>query len=277
MKKNSKPRPKTALVCGASGGLGPILSRTLQEHGMTVCGTMRDPSKSTTHEFKMLAMDVLSEQSVLDCLAAAHEEMGSVDVVINCVNEMLLGSVEETSQEELGRVYAINVLGAAAVARAAVPIMRAQGHGLIVSMSSLGGLLAVPYVSAYTSSKFALEAFSEALYHEVKADNIDVAIMQPVAMHMDRADVGDHLKVAKAATEASTTQSVVRLMANDTRTSKLTPEIVSSAIYDVIAAKKRKLRYPMDRAKVVAKIKRIAPQWLINTLVAGMVRDAYKA
>ena len=277
MMGKSKKKPATVLVCGASGGLGTVLARTLQDKGMTVRGTMRDPSKSTTPDIDMLAMDVLNEQSVIDCLATAKEAMGSVDVVVNCVNEMVLGSVEETSRQELARVYDINVLGLASVARAAVPIMRAQGHGLIISMSSLGGLLAVPYLSAYTSSKFALETFSEALHHEVKADNIDVAIMQPVAMHMDRADVGDHLKVAAGASPASTTQAIVRMMAKDTRASKLTPEKVSLAIYDVIKSKKRKLRYPLDRARVLGKVKRIAPQSLINKMIDGLVRDAQKA
>lgn len=272
----SKKQP-TVLVCGASGGLGTVLARTLLNRGMTVRGTMRDPSKSTTPDIDMLAMDVMDEQSVTACLTAAKEAMGSVDVVVNCVNEMVLGSVEETSRQELAQVYDINVLGLASIAKAAVPIMRTQGHGLIISMSSLGGLLAVPYLSAYTSSKFALEAFSEALYHEVKTDNIDVAIMQPVAMHMDRADVGDHLKIAAEASQTSTTQAIVRMMAKDTRESKLTPEKVSLAIYDVIKSKKRKLKYPLDRARVLGKVKRIAPQSLINKMIDGLVRDAQKA
>lgn len=265
------------LVCGASGGLGQMLARTLMDRGMDVRGTMRDPSKAMFDDIQMLAMDVLDEHSVQICLEDARLAMGGVDVVVNCINEMVLGSVEETSMDELDRVYAVNVQGLAAIARAAVPAMREQGHGLIISMSSLGGLLAVPYLSAYTSSKFALEAFSEALYHEVKPDNIDVAIVQPVAMHMDRPDVGDHLKIAEAAGPASFTRSVARLMAKDTRASKLTPEDVSLAIHKVIISKNRKLRYPMDRAKVVGKIKRIAPQGLINKLIGGMLQDAAKA
>ncbi len=265
------------LVCGASGGLGQVLARTLMAKGMDVRGTMRDPSKARSNDVQMLAMDVLDERSVQMCLEEARQAMGGVDVVVNCINEMVLGSVEETSMDELGRVYAINVQGLAAIARAAVPAMRAQGQGLIISMSSLGGLLAVPYLSAYTSSKFALEAFSEALYHEVKPDNIDVAIMQPVAMHMDRPDVGDHLKIASGAGPTSFTRSVARLMAKDTRASKLTPEDVSLAIHKVIISKNRKLRYPMDRAKVIGKVKRIAPQGLINKLIGGMLQDAAKA
>lgn len=276
---------QTALVCGASGGLGQVLARTLQDAGMTVRGTMRNPGrdpgrdagKSTDPGIHMLPMDVLDDASVEACLAMAAREMGSLDVVINCVNEMMLGSVEETSAQELERVYAVNVQGYAAIARAAVPLMRQQGNGLLVSMSSLGGILAVPILGAYTSSKFALEALSEALYQELKGENIDVVIMQPVAMHMDRPDVGDHLKIAQAAGEESLTHAVARLMAKDTRESKLTPEIVSAEILKVIRSKKRKLRYPLDRAKVVSKIKRIAPQSMIDKLVGGLMEDATRA
>jgi len=75
-----------------------------------------------------------------------------------------------------------------------VPVMKRQGGGTIVNMSSLGGLIAVPYMSSYTSAKFALEAFSEALYQEMKPHNISVVIMQPVAMNMDRPATGHHLR-----------------------------------------------------------------------------------
>ncbi len=271
MSKSDRSKPQTALICGASGGLGEVLARTLLSRGMTVCGTMRNPSNHPQGDFRMLAMDVRDAVSVNACFQSARDAMGSIDVVVNCVNEMILGSVEELSVEEIGGVYDINVVGTARIAKAALPIMREQGGGLVVSMSSLGGILAVPYLSAYTSAKFAIEAFSEALYHEVKADNIDIVIMQPVAMRMDRADVGDHLKVAAGVGKDSLTHHVVSVMAKDTRESKLTPQRVSEAIYDVIKSKNRKLRYPMDRAKVVSKIKRLAPQSVIDKMIGGLI------
>jgi len=277
MARNSKGNPQTVLICGASGGLGQVLARVLQDAGMAVRGTMRDPAKAAGSNIPMLAMDVLDEASVNACMAEAEKDMGSVDVVINCINEMVLGSTEETSADELERVYAVNVLGHAKIARAALPVMRKQGGGLIIAMSSMGGLLAVPVLGAYTSSKFALEALSEALYHELRGTGIDVAIMQPVAMHMDRPDVGDHMKIAAASAPDSRTHAVARLMARDTRQSKLTPEFVSGEILKVIHSRKRQLRYPLDRAKVIGRIKRVAPQGLIDRLIAGMLKDAARA
>jgi len=269
---NSAATARTALICGASGGLGQILAGTLQAHGMQVFGTMRKPPEDpSTFEFPMLAMDVGSDESVEACIAAVIEKVGRIDVVVNCVNEMVLGSVLETSMEELSRVYDINVVGAARVYRAAFQAMQKQNSGLIVTMSSLGGIIPVPLLSAYTSSKFAIEAFSEALYHEAKPFNVNVVIMQPVAMHMDRPDTGDHLKVSSGVGESSITHRMVRRMAKDTAASKLTPEIVSEEIYKVITSDKRKLRYPLDRAKIIGRIRRYGPQSMIDKLVGGAV------
>ncbi len=149
--------------------------------------------------------------------------------------------------------------------------MKKQGSGTVVNMSSLGGLLAVPLMSSYTSAKFALEAFTEAYYQEMKRENIDVVIMQPVAMKMDRPATGHHLRTVAGIAEGSLSHRMVKKMARDTANSPLTPEMVSEKIYQVIKADKKPLRVPMDRAKVITLIKRIAPQSLINKMVNGLV------
>jgi short-subunit dehydrogenase len=269
---------KVVLVCGASGGLGHVVAETLQARGMTVFGTMRAPGNAPQNfTFPVIAMDVTDEASVARCFDDVIDQTGRVDVVVNCVNQMILGSVEETAVEEVAALYDTNVLGAARIARAALPHMRAQGNGAIINMSSLGGVLAVPFLSAYTSAKFALEAFSEALYHEVKGDNIDVVIMQPVAMRMDRPETGDHLRAARNISPDSFTHKMLAQMAKDTAASKLTPEMVAQKIAEVVESKDRKLRYPMDRAKMLGMVKRLAPQWVVDRLIGGLVSSAARA
>jgi short-subunit dehydrogenase len=159
------------------------------------------------------------------------------------------------------------------VCKQVLPTMRSQGSGTIVNMSSLGGLLAVPTMSAYTSAKFALEALSEALRHEVKAAGIDVVIMQPVAMHMDRPATGSHLHTVAAVAPGSPSLKMVERMARDTAASKLTPEAVADAVYRVITAAKKPLRVPLDRARVLGLVKRLAPQGVIDRLVGGLLAD----
>lgn len=263
------------LMTGATGGLGPVLGRVLVERGLTVYGTCRDPEgKQEQSPFPLLAMEITSEDSIQGCIDEVVQREGRIDVVINCANEMFIGNTQEESVEEVRSLYDINVFGALRVARRVLPTMLDQGSGTIVHMSSLGGVLAVPYMGAYTSSKFALEALTEALYHEVKPRGIDVVIMQPVAMHMDRPAVGSHLRIVDGAAHDSFSHNVAAQMAADTEASKLTPEMASEKIYQVITSEKKPLRVPMDRAKVLTVVKRLAPQAVINRLIGGLMKSA---
>lgn len=261
------------LITGASGGLGSVLGVTLAKRGMTVYGTMRDPAGTRQDQgFTMLPMEITDSGSVARCVDRVLEREGRIDVVVNCVNRMLIGSVEETSTEEVQSLYDTNVFGALRVCKAVLPAMRKQGRGTIVNMSSLGGLLAVPYMSAYTSAKFALEAMSEALYHEMKPHGIDVVIMQPVAMAMDRPATGAHLEIVAGAGPDSSSHKLVERMARDTAASKLTPEQVAEKIHQLITREKKPLRVPLDRARVITLVKRLAPQAVIDKLMGGLMR-----
>lgn len=272
-RKIRKPSETIVLVCGASGGLGPVLAKALAARGYQVYGTSRNGVGGAA-EARMVAMDITPPASIEQALGQIKAEAGRIDVVVNCVNEMVLGTLEELAEDEVRRVYDVNVLGFYQLAHALTPIQRAQGGGTIIAMSSLGGIVAVPHLGAYTSAKHALEAFAEALYHEAKPDNIDVVIMQPVAMRMTREATGDHLKVAAAAEPASITRKIVRIMHKEsTEQSGLTPQAVAEKICSVIASRRRKLRYPMDRAKTLGVVKRLAPQWVIDRLIRGLVNQ----
>ena len=262
------------LITGVTGGLGGVLGRMLAENGMTVYGTTRNPEgRESEFPFPLLKVDVTDDDSVAACIASLEEREGRIDVMINCVNEMFIGSVEEATVDEVSGLYDTNVFGVMRLCKQVLPVMKRQGGGTIVNMSSLGGILAVPYMSSYTSAKFALEAFSEALYHEMKPHNISVVIMQPVAMNMDRPATGHHLRTVDNVKEDSLSHKMVKRMAKDTAASKLTPEIVSAKIMAIIQSDKKPLRVPMDKAKVVAIIKRLAPQSFIDKMVGGLVQS----
>ena len=261
------------LVTGASGGLGEVLCTTLSEQGHTVYGTMRKPDTEATYPCHMLAMEVTDETSVQSCVDQIVEWEGQLDAVINCVNLMMIGAVEEAAVTEVEALYQTNVFGVMRICQAVLPQMRRQGAGTIVNMSSLGGLLAVPLMSSYTSAKFALEAYSEALHLEVKADGIDVVIMQPVAMYMDRPATGHHLQLAQGVTADSPSHKMVAVMAKDTADSKLTPQLVAAKICSVLAASNKPLRVPMDRARVIGLLKRIVPTRVIHKLVLSLTQQ----
>ena len=262
------------LIPGASGGFGAVLGELLASEGLTVYGTCRNPGAAAADTpFTMLPMEIGNDESVAACVAEVLEREGRIDVVVNCVNEMMIGSVEEQTVEEVRALYDTNVFGVIQICKQVIPAMRRQGAGTIVNMSSLGGIVAVPHMSAYTSAKFALEAFSEALYHEMKPHGIDVVIMQPVAMRMDRPALGSHLRTGAHVGENSSSHKMVARMAADTEASGLTPEAVAEKIYQVITRRRKPLRVPMDRARALSVVKRLAPQAVIDRLIAGLLRD----
>jgi len=253
------------LITGITGGLGKILAQLLSEKGMKVYGTSRSAAE-IVENCTIIPMEITDSSSIKSVLKTVLAKEGRIDALINCVNQMIIGSVEETSVDEFRSVFERNVIGAFNISRQIIPTMKEQGKGVIINMSSAGGELAIPYMSAYTSSKFALEAFSESLYHELRDSAIDVVIMQPVAMHMDRAATGDHLGLAKGVQEQSKSYDMVKMMAEDTEASKLTPEKVSKKILEVLLSKKRPLRVRMDKAIAISLLKRIAPQSLLNRI-----------
>ena len=261
------------LVTGATGGFGQILTATLCDAGHTVYGTSRNPENSNAN-VPLLALDVASQLSANACVDAVVEKEGGLDVVINCVNELVIAATDEQDWDEVNDLFNTNVFGAMRVCQAALSHFNAKNSGLIINMSSMGGLLAVPYMGAYTSSKFALEAMSEALYHELRNTEIDVVIMQPVAMAMDRPATGAHLRLGRQVKSDSFSHKVVGVMAQDSQISKLTPQMVAEKIVSVINMKQRPLRVPMDRAAVLGKVKRLLPQAGINKLIDGLLARA---
>ncbi len=265
---------KTVLVCGASGGLGAVVARHFHDQGYQVFGTMRDPSRVTGLPYEMRSLDATSDESATACITNVIEKAGKIDVMINCFNNMTLGSVSDCGMDEMTAMFEVNVLGAMRMCKAVLPSMLEAGHGTIINMSSLGGILAAPYLSGYTSTKFALEAYSEALYHEIRHTGVSVVIMQPVAMAMEREDTGDHLQLARNMAADSPAHAMVARMIADTKESQLTPATVAAKIYDVAEMPKKPLRVPMDRAKPISLVKRLAPQAMINKLIDNLLSDA---
>ncbi len=252
------------LITGITGGLGGILAPYLIEKGMTVYGTSRNPS-TKMEGVKMLPMNITDIPSVQNCLTTVAKQEGRIDAVINCINKLVIGSVEETTVEEFRKSYETNVIGAYTLNQQILPIFRKQDKGLIINMSSAGGILSIPYFGSYTSSKAALESMSESLYHELRGTNIDVVVMQPIAMHIDRPATGKHIELSAQVKPNSKSHKMVKKMKVDTLNSKITPLMVSKKIYEVLIYKgKRPFRVRMGMSKGFSFLKRIAPQSVLD-------------
>ena len=165
------------LITGASTGIGRLCGKHLASLGMTVYGASRSLPSSV--QFYALRMDVTDDASVTDGIKQIQEQQGRLDVVINCAGYGIAGAVEETSTQEAMAQFDTNFFGAHRVCRAVLPIMRQQRSGVIINISSLAGLLAVPFQAFYSASKFAMEGMTEALRMEVRPFGIRVALIEP--------------------------------------------------------------------------------------------------
>jgi short-subunit dehydrogenase len=175
MKKN-----KVILVTGASSGIGLLIANKLHEEGYTVFGTSRNPEKHRTKvPFRLLSLDVTSDWSIRDCIDTLMAEVGTIDVLINNAGGLLAGSVEETTLEQAYEQFETNFWGSVKMTKAILPIMRSQRSGKIITISSLIGLIGVPFNSYYAASKHALEGFYKSLRLELRPFNIKVSVVEP--------------------------------------------------------------------------------------------------
>ena len=197
---------RTALVTGASRGIGLATAKALAAAGVRVFATARAPAAcDALHleiergaSIEIVQMDVDDDRSVDAAFAAVIARLGDVpDVVVSNAGTGVVGALEEVSDAELRAVLETNLFGAARVARATVGRMRARGSGRIVNVGSIGGRVAVSGTGAYAASKFALAAMTDALRREVKRFGVDVVLVEPGAVKTDL--IGPGRPIAAAA------------------------------------------------------------------------------
>src|SRR5262245_36086165 len=175
MKKN-----KVVLVTGASSGIGLLIANKLHNEGFTVYGTSRNPGRHQDKvPFKLLSLDVTSDWSIQECIDALMAEVQTIDVLINNAGGLLAGSVEETAIEQAYEQFETNFWGSVKMTKAILPVMRDQRSGKIITISSLIGLIGVPFNSYYAASKHALEGFYKSLRLELRPFNIKVSVVEP--------------------------------------------------------------------------------------------------
>lgn len=179
------------LITGVSTGLGRAFAQAALAGGHTVVGTVR--SEQDRAAFEELEpgrahgriLDVTDDDAVAGVVAEVERSVGALDVVVANAGYGLEGTFEETSPAEVRRQFEVNVFGTVATLRAALPHMRRRRRGHLMAVTSMGGLMAVPGMSAYCGSKFALEGILEALGKEVAQFGIHVTAIEPGSFRTD--------------------------------------------------------------------------------------------
>jgi NAD(P)-dependent dehydrogenase (short-subunit alcohol dehydrogenase family) len=168
---------QVALVTGASSGIGQATAELLAASGFTVFGTSRAPDQ-LARSYTWLPLDVRSDASVESAVQSLLEQAGRIDVLVNNAGYSHVGAIEESSIAEVQAQLDTNLLGVIRMIKAVLPVMRQQGSGRIINVSSVVGQVAPPYVGVYATSKFALEGLSEALHEEVRQFGVDVSLVE---------------------------------------------------------------------------------------------------
>jgi NAD(P)-dependent dehydrogenase (short-subunit alcohol dehydrogenase family) len=175
--------PRTVLVTGASAGVGKSCVDVFSSEGWNAVAATRHPERLSQYEClpQVLAvgMDVTDDNSINNALRVAVEAFGGIDVVVNNAGYGHVGLLEATPMSAIKELFDVNLFGCMRVCRAILPHFRAREGGVIVNVSSGAGILGVPMANAYSSSKFAIEGFSEAFSHEAFSQGVLVKIVEP--------------------------------------------------------------------------------------------------
>ncbi|KIY00837.1 uncharacterized protein Z520_03503 [Fonsecaea multimorphosa CBS 102226] len=190
---------KVWLITGASRGLGKALVEYALSQGDLVVATARDKDtlaftgKAGADKVLVQTLDVTDYNQALDVVKAAHLTFGRIDILVNNAGYADTASVEDTSIEDFRKQVDTNLMGVVNVTKAVLPIMRQQGSGYIVQISSVGARLGSPGLAAYQCAKWAVSGFSMALHQEVQPLGIKVTALEPGGIRTDWA--GSSMKI----------------------------------------------------------------------------------
>jgi NAD(P)-dependent dehydrogenase (short-subunit alcohol dehydrogenase family) len=259
MTMNQTAPRRVWLITGASSGFGRAIAEAALAAGDTVVAGVRQPSAvddlaaGYPGQATAVELDVTDGSQITAAVARTMLWHGRIDVLVNNAGRGLIGAVEETTDRELRDLMDVHFFGPAALIRAVLPHMRAQGSGAIVNLTSMGGRFSFPGVGAYSATKFALEGLSEALAPEVAPFGIKVLIAEPGAFRTGFAGGALHQSPALPAYAGITGPVRTDLPATD-RKQPGDPAKAAAAILQALDSGKTPLRLALgnDAADMIA-------------------------
>lgn len=269
---------KVILVTGASSGIGAACAEHLARRGYHVFGTSRrapfPPRPAGQGEPQMIQLDVDHDESVHRAVEYIRETTGRLDVVVNNAGFGVAGSVEDTTMEEARAQIETNFFGVLRVCKAVLPAMRERGDGLIINVSSLGGIIALPYQAFYSAAKFAVEGLTEALRMEVRPFGVRVVLVEPGDT---RTGFTSNRRVVQGAgldsIYAESFERTLDVVAHDEQ-SGVPPETVALLVERIVEHPSPRLRYRVGPAvqRLATTLKGILPGRLFETLLMKYYR-----
>ncbi len=275
---------QVALVTGASSGFGLLTSVELARRGLRVFASMRDLGRrerldraaaEAKVELEVVALEVTSVASVAAAVGEVTAKAGRIDVLVNNAGFGIGGFLEDLTLGEVREQFETNFFGALALTKAVVAGMRERRRGRIIQVSSIAGRVAIPGMSAYCASKFALEGLSEALRYELAPYGVQVVLVEPGTFRTDIFDRNRRM-AARSTDETSPYFAVTRRMEQmvDKMVAKSTadPADVAEVIADAATVEHPRLRYLVgEDARRQAFLKSLLPASLWEKAVLKFV------
>ncbi|MEV7694605.1 oxidoreductase [Microbacterium sp. NPDC089189] len=248
-----------AVVTGAASGIGRETARALRSAGFTVIGTSRRAAAADQVEgVELRDLDVTDDASVTALIDQVVTEFGRIDVLVNNAGIGLTAAAEESSVGQAGRIFDLNVLGVIRMTNAVLPHMRAAGHGRIITVSSVLGLIPAPYMAVYAATKHAVEGYSESLDHEVREFGIRALLVEPgyTRTSFEANNLAGDAPIEVYAARRAVAQQVLA----DAMHTADEPSIVAKVIVDVATAGSPPVRTAAGRtARSVSILRRLVP------------------
>src|SRR5215212_8355088 len=259
MNNKRSQQGKVAVVTGSSSGIGFETSLLLARKRFYTYATMRNLNKSQKINdiaekenlpLKVLQLDVTDDKSVKVAINQIRDESSRIDVLVNNAGYDVMGAVEDLSIDEFKSQFETNFFGVIRVTKEVIPIMRNQGGGNIINISSVGGRIGIPLNTAYISSKFAVEGLSESMRYELEQFGIDVILIEPGVVKTNFFENADVVNINttnnnKTSLYSQLTQKLFEgfepMLKSDSSSSL--PSDVAEVIYQTIESSNRQVRY----------------------------------
>ncbi|MCZ6559768.1 MAG: SDR family NAD(P)-dependent oxidoreductase [Gammaproteobacteria bacterium] len=266
---------KSVLVTGCSSGIGRATVDLLKDSGFRVFATARtreDIEELEQAGYETISLDVADPQSVRNCMVEVDQACeGKLFALVNNAGVGQPGALEDVTRETLEKQFQVNVFGCHQLTRLSLRLMRKQGAGRIVQMSSMLGFVAMPYIGAYSASKYALEGLSDTLRLELMGSGIFVSLVEPGPIETRFRQTATSLFAEGITAGGSPHQQAYQKMHDRYKSGKsvskfaLGPEKVADVVLKAITSKRPRARYRVTTPAVLsAVLKRLLPTWLLD-------------
>jgi len=261
--------PRVALITGGTSGIGKAICKVLSDQGLIVYGTGRSVQNGEqTDGYRLLKMDVTSGESVQAGIKYLMDQEGKIDILINNAGIGIAGSIEDSGISDIIDIFNTNVAGIFRTCKSVIPIMRNQNDGYIINISSVGGLMGLPYRGIYCGSKASVESITEALSMEVMQFGIKVVLVEPGDF---KTNINANRKTPCTKESSVYKEEFDRIhsLINSEVQKGEDPSKIGNLIYKIINTKKPRVRYNTGNlsSKMALVVKRIVPTRIFERII----------